>query len=86
MIIITLLGFFSLLFDKLEGVRKSKARWMLLGILLFAVADNLLKKFGLLPRVYGIEIVDVFHILVAWAMYCFGNVVYPRAMVPKVKK
>jgi hypothetical protein len=80
MIIISVLGFLALIFDKAQGIRKTKTRYLLLGIVLFAVADVILKRYGESAWIVAdvLQAVDIFHLLVAGAMYCFGNVVHPR--------
>ena len=82
---------YNLLSGSVSGIRKSKSQYLVAAILLFAISDHIahstfqLSMNGLKFHSSGcvgcrslvLEPVDMFHLGVAAAVYCFANVAWP---------
>ncbi|KAL0489993.1 7 TM domain-containing transmembrane protein [Acrasis kona] len=84
----TVMAFAKILLSKVHGINKTKATNYLLGVFCLILGDTALKMFGedfwIVPDY--IQNVDVFHVLLALAMFLFGNTVSPRETVTRGKK
>jgi hypothetical protein len=78
MIVLLIQAIAGVLFRKTSGVKRSRCLWLILGIVVFALADN--------SRIHGASLVlppivlatvDVYHLLLSLAVFCFANVAHP---------